>query len=181
MSAEDLQPYAPELPEPAGDAGMPAVAQVSTADRLGAARPPELLWFGPDIGLQPADYLVSKYEAQSAIAAVRERLRVTEELAGQYLVQRDDARDAIAAQDARIAELERRVNWLKDAECTGRMAGDPPRYVPDCKLMGNRIIGLEADMRERDEHIAWMRTEHGQEVADLKARIAELECRKESS
>lgn len=70
MSTEDLQP--------SGDTAMPVVAQVSTAVSLRPGRPPELLWFGPDIGLQPADYPVSQRDHLAAMEALRhenERLK----------------------------------------------------------------------------------------------------------
>lgn len=67
----------PAQAAPAGDT-VPVVAQVSTAVSLRPGRPPELLWFGPDIGLQPADYPVSQRDHLAAMEALRkenERLK----------------------------------------------------------------------------------------------------------
>lgn len=67
----------PAQAAPADDA-VPVVAQVSTAVSLRPGRPPELLWFGPGIGLQPADYLVSQRGHLAAMEALRrenERLK----------------------------------------------------------------------------------------------------------
>lgn len=56
-----------------------------------------------------------------------------------------------AAKDAEISRLKHRIA-LHDP-CNGRMAGEPPRYTPECVVLRAEVAGL----REDAERYRWLR------------------------
>ena len=57
---------------------------------------------------------------------------------------RSYAASVSAAKDAEISRLKHRIA-LHDP-CNGRMAGEPPRYTPECVVLRAEVAGLRAEL-----------------------------------
>lgn len=54
--------------------------------------------------------------------------------------------EEVKSLQSRCEAAEARVRHLKDADCVGRLVGDPPRYVPECVVLRERCEAAEKDV-----------------------------------
>lgn len=161
MSAKDLQPYAPELPEPAGDSDL-SIQALEELYQLGYVVRDGLLY--PPDRAQPAG------DPGMPCGHQRSLMLKSVETGADLYCELCDTRGRRNDAEQREAELQAAIA-ARDAHMSSMRA-----EITEARIT---IAELKADLRERDERIAIIRTEWAAEVAALTQRARSLDWNKE--
>lgn len=196
MSPEDLQPYAAELPEPAAHMMQRDLDLFSKKECAGQAY--SVAVSSPDAGrsaplfteAQVLTILADAYAHYAAQVLPRAGLAQPDAGAPGGSPSVEALEDAIRSGLSCTYHCTRvwsawSVGTMSEDDFEPVDESDTPREIAECvwaifqaaiAARDALVAGLEADLVEERNRIADMRTEHGQEVADLTARIATLEA-----